>query len=90
MSVLLSTNNKKAHIQLVNHINISVHQIMNGIGFSSSSSLFLKRINASLNAQSPKRSTSTQLNALRFTATVSFAILKTEDIGVHIEKKNAI
>jgi hypothetical protein len=50
----------------------------------------LNRINASLNAHNPKRRTNTQLKALRLTATVSFAILRTEDIGVHIEKKNAI
>ncbi len=90
MSVLLSTNNKNAHIQLVNHIKISVHHIKNGTGFSSSDSLFLKRTNASLNAQSPKRSTNTQLNALRFTATVSLAIFNTEEIAVHTEKKYAI
>jgi hypothetical protein len=90
MSVLLSTNNRNAPIQLVNHIKIRVHHIKKGIGFSMSSSLFLKRINDSLNAQSQKRSTNIQLNALRFTATVSFAILKIEDIGVQIEKKYAI
>ena len=90
ISVLLSTNNKNAHIQLVNHIKISVHHIKNGTGFFSSSSLFLKSTNASLNAHSPKRRTSTQLNALRFTATVSLAIFNTEEIAVHIEKKYAI
>jgi hypothetical protein len=69
---------------------ISVHQIINGTGFSLSSSLFLKRGSASLNAHKPKRRTKTQLKALRFTATVSFAIFNTDDIGVHKEKKYAI
>jgi hypothetical protein len=50
----------------------------------------LNNTNASLNAQRPKRRTNTQLKALRFTATVSFAIFNTYDIGVHTEKKNAI
>jgi hypothetical protein len=37
----------------------------------------LNNTNASLNAQRPKRRTNTQLKALRFTATVSFAIFNT-------------
>ncbi|MBQ9554162.1 hypothetical protein IJU97_04340 [bacterium] len=88
---MLSTKTKKAHIQLVNHIKIRLRPVKNaGYEISPSSSFFLNKGRDSLSAPRPKRSTNTQLNAFRLTAIVSFAILRTEEIGAQIEKKNAI
>jgi hypothetical protein len=50
----------------------------------------LNKVKASFNAHSQKMRTNTQLRALRFTATVSFAIFKIDDIGVQTEKKKVI
>ena len=91
ISVLLSTNNKNAHIQLVNHISIKLHHIKKAqLSPSSQSSFFLNKGKDSFKAHSPKSNTNTQLKAFKFTAIVSLAIFNTEEIAVHIEKKYAI
>jgi len=91
ISVLLSTNTRKAPIPLVNRRRRSPHPKRNEVWLLSSFSLFLLKVsNASLITPSPKMSTNTPLKAFRFIATVSFAIFKIFVTGAQSQKKNAI